>query len=197
MIHGYPVAVGAVLGLLAIRLWHYHKMPRITAWLFGLSAALVTIGVTVWLDVLAGLATTGTGLTVLLGVLLIGGISWWFEGIRKHKHHRIWTPVLGIVFGTAVVLGIGEWSALSGQAAASPGQVSGALSQAVSQVRSGQAATAVPPSHRALILLAGLGAVALLVILALRHERGKGKSAGGSALPAAGRRPAALPGRRR
>jgi drug/metabolite transporter (DMT)-like permease len=212
MIHGYPVAAGAVLGLLAARLWHYHKLPRLTAWLFGLSAALMTIGVTIWLDALVGVTATGTGLTVLLAVLLIGGISWWFEGVRKHKHHRIWTPVLGIVFGTAVVLGIGEWGSLSGQASKSPGKVSGALSQAVQQIRTGQAAAAVPPDHRVTVLLAGLGVVVLLVFLAIHHERGKGKGAGavsGARPPAAiaagssrspGRRPAALPagkGRRR
>jgi drug/metabolite transporter (DMT)-like permease len=192
MIHGYPVAAGAVLGLLAARLWHYHRLPRLTAWLFGLAAGLMTIGVTVWLDALAGLTATGTGLTVLLAVLLIGGISWWFEGVRKHKHHRIWTPVLGIVFGTAVVLGIGEWGALSGQAGKSPGKVSSALSQAVQQVRTGQAAAAVPPNHRVAVLLAGLGVVALLVFLAIHHERTKGKGAG--AVPSGTRPPAAIPG---
>ena len=50
MLHGYPVAAGAILGFLAIRLWHYKKAPRLTAWLFGLAAGLLTIGVTVWLD---------------------------------------------------------------------------------------------------------------------------------------------------
>jgi hypothetical protein len=180
MLHGYPVAAGAIFGLLAIRLWHYKKAPRLTAWLFGLAAGLLTIGVTVWLDALAGLTATGTGLTVLIAVILIGGVSWYFEGIRKHKHHRVWTPVLGIVFGSAIPLAIALFPRMLHKATRVGPGTSSALSQAVSQVHSGGAATALAPGDRLDVLGVGLAALAVLVFLAIRHERkGGGKSGGG------------------
>lgn len=192
--HGYPVAAGAIIGFLALRLWHYHKMPRITAWLFGISAFLLTVGVTVWLDALAGLTGTGTGLTVLAAVLLIGGISWYFEGVRKHKHHRIWTPVLGIVFGTAVVLGFALWPRILHKAGKTSGKTGEALSQAITQIHTGHAAAAVSGGQQRTVLLMGVAALVVLIVLALRHERSKGK--GGTSVPASSGRPARSSGRR-
>ena len=61
--HGYPVAAGAILLILAARNWHYEKAPRLTAWFFGIGAFLTTIGVTLWLDALAGL--TGARLRIV------------------------------------------------------------------------------------------------------------------------------------
>lgn len=191
--HGYPVAAGAVLGILAVSLWRYHKLPRIQAILFIASAFFLTVGITVWLDALAGLTATGTGITVLLAVLLLGSLAVWFEVVRKHKHHRIGTPVVGIVFGTAVVLGLALWHTLVHKAAKAVPRSGQALSQAIFQIRTGKAATAVPSGHRMEVLLIGAVALVILITAAIRHERGKGK--GARSAPAAGR-PASGSGRR-
>lgn len=203
--HGYPIAAGAILGIFAIALWHYDKLRRVHNALFIASAALLTVGITVWLDALAGLTATGTGLTVLMVILGLGAFVVWFEVIRKHKHRRIGTPAACVVIGVALVLGIALWHELLHKTAKSVPKTGQALAQAVYQVRTGNAATALSPGEAHKYLLMGAGALLLLVILALRHERGK--KGGGKSAPAAitsGRgssrgsgRPAITSGRRR
>lgn len=205
--HGYPIAAGVVLGIIAMRLWHYHKAPRIQAFLFTAAAFLLTVGVTVWLDALAGLTATGTGLTVLLVVIVLGGLAFWYEVIKKHKHHVIWTPVVGIVFGTAVVLGFALWPTLVHKAVKAAPKSSAALAQAVTQVQSGKAATALTAGQQHEYLLMGGGALVLLVIVAFKFEKGKRGASSKGTPPAitSGRsgstrpsgRPAITSGRRR
>lgn len=201
--HGYPIAAGAVLGLMAAALWHFHKLPRVQAFLFIASAFALTVGMTFWLDALAGLTATGTGLTVLLVILGLGGLVVWFGVIRKHKHHHIWTNAICITFGVAVVLAISLWHTLLHKGVKTVPKTGQALAQAVYQVRSGHAATALPSGQAHEYLLAGVGALVLLVILGFKHERGKkgtskstpaitsGRSSSGSG------RPAITSGRRR
>lgn len=205
--HGYPIAAGAILGIIAMRLWHYHKLPRFQAFLFTAAAFLLTVGVTVWLDALAGLTATGTGLTVLAVVLLLGGLAFWFEVIKKHKHHVIWTPVVGIVFGTAVVLGFALWPVLLHKGAKAAPKSGQALAQAMYQVSSGKAANAIPAGQSHTILLMGVGALVLLIIAGFKLEKGRkggGASKSGPAAITSGRgssgssgRPAITSGRRR
>ena len=199
--HGYPIAAGAVLGLMAAALWHFHKLPRVQAFLFIASAFALTVGMTFWLDALAGLTATGTGLTVLLVILGLGGLVVWFGVIRKHKHHHIWTNAICITFGVAVVLAISLWHTLLHKGVKTVPKTGQALAQAVYQVRSGHAATALPSGQAHEYLLGGAAAFILLVFLAFRHERGK---KGGRSAPAitSGRsgssgRPAITSGRRR
>jgi drug/metabolite transporter (DMT)-like permease len=203
--HGYPVAAGAVLGIMAIALWHHHKLPRVQAFLFIASAFFLTVGMTVWLDALAGLTAEGTGLTVLLVTLGLGILVVWFQVIRKHKHHHIWTNAICITFGVAVVLGIALWHVLLHKGVKTVPKTGQALAQAVLQVRSGNAATALPASQAHEYLAAGIGALVLLVFLGFRHERGKkAASKGGPPAITSGRggsrssgRPAITSGRRR
>lgn len=200
--HGYPIAAGAVLGLMAVGLWHHHKLPRVVAFLFTASAFLLTVGTTVWLDALAGLTSAGTGLTVLLAVLGLGALVFWFQVIRKHKHHHIWTNAICIAFGVAVVLAIALWHVLLHKGVKTLPKTGQALAQGVLQVRSGNAATALPASQAHEYLLAGVAAFALLVFLGLRHEKKKGASKSTPAITS-GRggsgssRPAITSGRRR
>ena len=204
--HGAPVAAGAVLGILAIALWRYKKLPRVQAVMFIAAAFFLTVGITIWLDALAGLTATGTGLTVLMVVLGLGAFVVWFEVIRKHKHHHIGTPAACIILGVALVLGIALWHELVHKTVKTVPKTGQALAQAVYQVRTGNAATALPPGEAHMVLLMAGAAFALLILLAVRHAGGKrgaskcapaaitsGRSRSGSS----GRRPAITSGRRR
>lgn len=200
--HGYPVAAGVFLGIMAIAVWHHHKHPRIEAFLFIASAFFLTVGVTVWLDALASLTAAGTGLTVLLLTLALGALVIWFQVIRKHKHHRIWTNAICIAFGVAIVLAIALWHVLLHKGVKTLPKTGQALAQGVLQVRSGNAATALPASQAHEYAIAGGAALVLLVILGFRHERKKGASKSTPAITS-GRggsgssRPAITSGRRR
>lgn len=186
--HGYPVAAGAILGLIGMRLWHYHRMPRVQAALFAASAFLLTVGVTLWLDALAGLTGTGTGLTVLIVVLALGGLGAWFEVVHKHKHHRVLTPLICVVFGVAGVLGIALWQEIVRKSVKTSAKTGQALTQAITQIHSGNAGASMGRGEREEILLAGAGVLAFLVVLGFRHEKGKKGSSGGGSSPAPARR---------
>ena len=98
--HGYPIAAGAVLGLMAAALWHFHKLPRVQAFLFIASAFALTVGMTFWLDALAGLTATGTGLTVLLVIL---GLVVAVRVVRKTED--IASTLIAVAVGALVTLG--------------------------------------------------------------------------------------------
>jgi hypothetical protein len=171
-------------------------MRRVQGFLFIASAFFLTVGMTVWLDALAGLTAAGTGLTVLLVTLGLGILVVWFQVIRGHKHHHIWTNAICITFGVAVVLGIALWHVLLHKGVKTLPKTGQALAQGVLQVRSGNAATALPATQAHEYLLAGAGALILLVILGFKHERGKkGASRSAPAAITSGRRGSSSSGR--
>ena len=200
-IHGYPVTAAAICGAVGMLTWAYGKAARITAWAFGLAAFFAAIGITAWLDALAGLTSRGGGLAVFALVLTASGFAFYYEVIRKHKHHRIRTPVVAGIFGTAVVVAIGSISSLTASAGKTPVKAGQALGIAVTQIRSGKAAAAMPPGHQTTVLVMGLAIIGALVFAAVSFERrgkgGRGIAGARPGLPAGGRRPAALPGRKR
>jgi hypothetical protein len=190
----YPVPLAAGVGALALALafWAYHRMPRVQAALFCVAGFTVTVGVVPWLDALAGMASTPTGLTVLTVAVILGTLATWAEVIRKHKHHKIRTPVIAGTFGVTLVLAIADGAALIANLGRSARMTGAALSMGVGRIRDGKAARAIAPDHRALILAIGIGVIVALVVVALKFEGGKKGSSrsGRSAVPGV-RRPAA------
>src|ERR1035438_2263749 len=96
-IHGAPLAVAAIVAVVAGLFHHHGWLPRVTSWLFGITAMLVTIGVTTWLDALAGLTATGTGLTVLIALVIICVALVLKHTSDKKKHHPVWSSAIFIV----------------------------------------------------------------------------------------------------
>lgn len=186
-IHGFPVAIAAIAFSVAAGLWSYKRFHRITAWGFGVAAVFLAVGLTPWTDALASLVATGTGITVLVIVTIVGGFGFHFEANLKHQHHRIRTPVIALTFGTAIVLTIGSLSRLARKAAESPSKTSDAFGSVISRIQSGKAAHATPAGHGLLVLaIAGALLIALIMFAARMEKRRKPGAIGG---PAAGRRP--------
>lgn len=207
---GYPVAVAVVLGASAIGLRAYsHKAGNarwarwarhLTHWLIFGAVACATVGVGAWVDAVAGLLSSGTGVVVLLILLLLSGAGFVFEVVLRHMHHHIRTPVISGVFGVTLMMAIGESGRLLSRAARSPGATAQALGSAVSQIKSGRAAAAVPPDHRWMIF--GAGVAVFAAFLYVVHSAGawmkgtprvpggrKGSGfAGGRELPGGGER---------
>jgi hypothetical protein len=173
MIYTVPLVAGLVTGALALALWAYHWLPRLQAALFLAAGFTVTIAVVPWLDALAGMASTPTGLTVLTGAVILGTLATWAEVVRKHKHHKVRTPVIAGTFGVTLVLTIAEGAALVANLGRSTRMTGRALALGVAQIRDGKAARAVAPDHRMVILAIGIGVIVALVVLALKFERGK------------------------
>jgi hypothetical protein len=188
-------ALGLVLFGLGAVLWAYKKLHRVTAWLMGAGAFILTVAIVPWRDALAGLVSTPTGLVVLTGMTIASGIAFLFEAIAKHKHHRIRTPVVAATLGVTLVLAIADGSAMISSLGKSTSGTGTALSVAMKRIHSGAAARAVPKDHRYAIVALGVGMVIALVILATRIEKKKSK-ADTEIKKGIGRRRGLPPGRR-
>ena len=162
-IYGYPVALAIVFCAVAFVLKAYKLPGRLGALLAGLTNYLIfgalfcaTLGVTIWLDALAGLVGTGPGVVILYLVLLLSGAGFLFEVLLRHMHHPVRTPVIAGVFGPTLAIAIGESARLLSRAARSPGRTAKAMGSAMSQIKSGQAAAAVAPHQRIVVFVIGV-----------------------------------------
>lgn len=170
-IHGYPVAYGAVLSAIGLGLWHRRWLHRAAMVAFAFAAAFFVLGVVPLQDALAELTSTGPGLVVLLIVTVLFGAGFVYEMRNKRRDARHLAHICAGVTAVAVLLLIGNSARLLAEAARSPARAGAALSQSVHGISSGRAAHAVS-SHQSLVDL-GLAilAVAILALLARRHER--------------------------
>lgn len=174
-IHGAPAAAAAIVVVLAALFHHHHWWPRFTSWLFGFAAMLATISVTAWLDALAGLTATGTGITVLIAMVLICA-ALCYRHMDKRHHHPVWSSAIFIVAGVVIVVTIGSFRLIMENMGRSMKGSGAALGQAITNVNSGQAAHAVPSGSRWGILLWGVAIFAALVIVGrVRHNKSGGR----------------------
>lgn len=197
-IHGAPVAAAAIVAVVAYMLHHHGWGGRFTSWLFAVAAVLFTIGCTLWLDALAGLTASGTGLTVLIAVLVIFGALAWKHTTDKKKHHPAWSTAIFMVAAVVIVVAIASFRAIMKNAGTSLKGSGKAFGQAIAQINSGQAAQAVPAHHRVSILLWGVGIfIAIVVILKALHGKGGKKKTPVTPSSGGARRPAITAGRGR
>jgi len=182
--HGAALLLALVVGAGGVTFWHHEKMPRFQALLIGLAAFLTTIGLTVWSDALASLVQSDLALGFLAATTVVGGICFWFQVVRRHKHHPVLTPLISAVFGTTLVLFFGSLGTIAKRGLLNPMEASQAFSGTVGRISSGkaaQAAMAGPGDHRTIVLAIGGAVILGLLILGmkLRGSRKKTPSFGG------------------
>lgn len=86
---------------------------------------------------------------------------------RRGYHHRVWTHVAGMVTGALAVIVVGGARLLAAAGGASLANTGRQFITSTHQISSGQAAAAVPASHRPGIYMAA-GGILLLIILVMR-----------------------------
>lgn len=173
MTNSLPLALGFALTGLGITLWAYKKLPRVHAWLISCGAFVLTLAIPLWRDSLAGLVSSPVGSMWLLGIVAVTTIGFWLEGILKHKHHRIRTPVIGAMFGVCLLLAIIDLPNMVASLGKSTNRTGTALSAAVHSVHSGRAAHMVAPNERLMIVAAGVAIVVLVIIAGVRIDKRK------------------------
>ena len=200
MIYTKVLALGSVFAGLGFLLWSYKKLHRITAWLIGAGAFILTVAIVPWRNALAGIVGTPAGLVWLTGLTVASAIAFMFEAVAKHKHHRIRTPVIAATLGVTLVLAIADVSDMLSSLGKSTSGTGTALSTAVRKIHSGAAAKAVPKDHRYLILAAGVSVVVALIVLGIRMDKKRKPEPaatrmlpGRRALPSGGPRTAVAP----
>lgn len=170
----------AIIAPVAIGLWLYKHLRRTVAVLFAVAAFLLVVGFATWRDSLASLVTSERALAGLLAVFGVSGLILGIHihsarkprGGQQHKdhHHHVWTPALAVVSGTSLALIVGEGINLLRQLQHAPAGTSGALSQAVTQINSGQAGHALPHGQGMTVVAIGGGILAVLIAAAHRYH---------------------------
>lgn len=193
----------------AVVLWMFTHARRVIAILFTAVAFLLVIGVSAWQESLASLTTSIDSLAALLAIdvtsLLILGVH--IHSARKHRgpgaphldhFHDVWTHAVAWVAGTAIALTLGDGVSLLRALRHAPAGTTSALSQAVTQINSGHAASAQPQGQGMVVLVIALVIFVALVFGAHRHKGGKRKKRPAGKVPAAigGGGPGAAPARR-
>lgn len=186
----FVLALGCLgIGLL---LWSYKKGPRFVAAFIGAAGFGFTIAIPPWRDALASVTQSGPALVILLFLTVGSGICFWFEAVRKHKHHRIRTPVVSATFGTVLVLAIANTDLMLSSLGKSFAKTGTTLHHTVAQVHSGAAARGVQPDHRMFILGVGLAILIMIVVVGIRMDKRKPGGGRGMLPPGpSGARPAA------
>ena len=244
--NGPAVVIAACLLGLGFLLHHYDRLPRFTPWIFAAAAAAGTVGFPVFLDALAGLTATkkglavfGVGSLVLLVVLTLetvpapGAMSGRLRNInrrakgekarpvqvtrRERKHEGVIKPVIGVLFGSSVILILGSRDRLLTGAGQSAAQTTSLAGSTITQIQTGKAAHVVPPGSQMSIAVTGLVVIAAFIVFLVSHQRRRLRTRGllppkgskgnrgntgfgggdASGLPGGGRPPSGLPSGRR
>lgn len=206
MINGYPLAAAAVFFLLALARWRYGKTHKPPYWLLCISGFLASLGVPVWYQALGSLAANRAGLFGLVVATMAAGVMFYHEGIRARNRHHVRTPIIGLVFGTALLVTISSFTRIVHQAANMPAGTSHALASAMTSIQSAHAGQ-LSLAHYGPILGGGLFVFVAVGFIAHRLAKGgksgsRGPARGSGAAPSlgggSGRPPSALsPGRRK
>lgn len=189
-----PFALGAMLAGLGVALWAYRKLPRVHAWLIGAGCFVLTLAIPLWRNSLAGLVSGSTGSMWLLGIVAVTTLGFWLEGVLRHKHHRIRTPVIAATFGVCLVLAIADAGNMVASLGKSTTRTGAALSAAVNGIHSGRSAHAVAPNERLMIVGAGIAIVVLVIFIGIRMDKRKPSSAATGARAVEGAHPGPLGG---
>ena len=98
---GTSAGAGVFLALIGGILWWKGKAPRAVAWLAlgtGMCEAPLLLSFT---GSLAGYSILGVGIVTVL--VVGGGLVFWLEAVKRHGHHYIRTPLVGLIVGAALV----------------------------------------------------------------------------------------------
>lgn len=105
------IAGAVILAAAAGTLIFYGRAPRLVAWLLLLVGIGATKEVTGFLGGFSNIAIYGVGIFSVLAV--VGCIAFWNEGVKKHRWHRVRTPIISVAFGVALMsAGGGAWANL-------------------------------------------------------------------------------------
>lgn len=173
MVYANVLALGVVVTGLGFLLWAYKKLHRITAWLIGAGAFVLTLAIVPWRDALAGMVGSASALVFLFGLTACGCIAFAFEAIAKHKHHRIRTPVIAATLGVCLVLAIADAQLMLASIGKSTSSTGTALSAAVRKIHSGAAARSETTDHRYVIVALGIGLLIAIIVFAIRMDKRK------------------------
>jgi hypothetical protein len=151
----------------------YKHGARLQAWLAGATAFFAVFGVPALLA--AGLTVTSTpsGLGILVVALIISGLMFVFECILGHRYHPVITPLIAVVFASALAVAWANWDTVKREGRSLLPKTATAISKDIRHARHGHLLAHGQSGHQAAVLLA-LVALGVVVALVFLHRRQHG-----------------------
>lgn len=191
-VNGYALALAALFAIAVAFSWHHRLLARVVS--LGISGVALTLiaAIPAWRDALAGVFAQGPGMVALVALTVFGAGTFALHHIRG-GHHAVWTSVAGVIGATCGGMAWAMLPELGRQGAKLAPKTAAAMSQAMAQIRTGQAAHAQTSSERAMVIVIALLAFTALIVVAHRHHRRKPFRAVKPLAALTSGRPAALP----
>lgn len=183
-VNGYALALMVLIAIGAGFCWRHRWLPRLVSIGAAAFAVCAVAAFPEWRNALAGAFGSGPGMLALILLALFGFGSFVVDHLRHH--HPVRSTLLGIVGGTALILAYAMRSELAKHGSKLGPKTSAAISQAATQIQTGQAAHAETSSTRMTVLLvAGFVLLAFGALLHKSHKKRTFRNASTSlALPA-------------
>jgi hypothetical protein len=168
---GYLLADALAAGVVFWLCWRYRRFPRLVAVAAPVGAFFTVMALPAVHAALAESAATLPGMIVLAILAGAGTLITFSEALFGKRHHPVWTPVIGVVYGMAVAVLVTDKALIGEQAR----QVVPASQAQLSQSIAGAApphvmATSTLTQHRG-VLIAVAVAVAVFALWLRRHHR--------------------------
>ena len=151
--------------------WRYRRFPRLVAVASPVAAFFAVMALPAVHAALADSAATLQGMLVLVLLAAAGTLITFAEALFGKRHHPVWTPVIGAVYGIALAVLVTDKALIAGQAhlvvPASQAQLSESIAGAApSHVMS----SGTLADHRSTLIGVAL-AVAVFALWLRRHHR--------------------------
>jgi len=168
---GYLLADAILAGVVFWLCWRYRRFPRLVAIAAPVGAFFAVMA---WPSVHAALAMSAATLQGMLVLIILAGVGTlitFAEALFGKRHHPVWTPVVGVVYGMALAILATDKTLIGGQAR----QFVPASRAQLAQSAAAAAPAHVMPSatladHRSTLIAVAV-AVAVFALWLRRHHR--------------------------
>src|SRR5262245_17233163 len=101
---GYLLADAALAGVIFWLCWRYRRFPRLVALAAPVGAFFTVMALPGVHAALAASAATLPGMLTVAVLAVAGTLITFSEALFGKRHHPVWTPVIGVVYGMAVAV---------------------------------------------------------------------------------------------
>ena len=169
---GYLLADALIAVLVFVLCWRFRSLPRVVALAAPFGAFFAVMAFPALHAALAESAATLPGMLTLVFLVAAGTFITVSEALLGKRHHPVWTPVIGIVYGMAVATLVTDKMLIGQQAHLFVPASRAQLSQSIASTAPTHVmATATLTQHRGTLIAIVVGVVVFGLFLQRRHRK--------------------------
>src|SRR5215475_1217394 len=113
---GYLLADAALAGVIFWLCWRYRRFPRLVALAAPFGAFFAVMALPGVHAALAASAATLPGMLTIAVLAVAGTLITFSEALFGNRHHPVWTPVIGVIYGMTLATIVTDKALIGGQA---------------------------------------------------------------------------------